>query len=146
MLILTFAGFAVRSREEAHVALAAVAPRHVQAVAALAQVHILRTLVTICTNTRRRPLGYVSRGISSTGIKVWGRSSANLSSRSRLQRSPLCTHSGRSPWCSYSQHCGYTCEYRWNTRPDLKGTENIIFPYSNGTEIVKSGGSTKVKG
>lgn len=49
---LTLAGLPISSRDEAHVALAAVASRHVQAVAALAQVAVLRTLVTVCGQTQ----------------------------------------------------------------------------------------------
>lgn len=48
---LTFAGLPVSCGDEAHVALAAVASRQVQAVAALAQVAVLRALVAVCSHT-----------------------------------------------------------------------------------------------
>lgn len=45
---LTLTGFAISGGEEAHVTLAAVAPRQVQAVAALTQVAVVSALVTVC--------------------------------------------------------------------------------------------------
>lgn len=49
---LTIAGLPVSCGDEAHVAFAAVASRQVQAVAALTQVAVLRTLVGVCSRTQ----------------------------------------------------------------------------------------------
>lgn len=125
---LTIAGLPVSSGDEAHVAFAAVASRHVQAVAALAQVAVLRTLVTVCGHTQseshypeRCNKGWKMAGVGSKCMYVCTRV-CDLSRRNHLLRIPPCMCSGMNPMCCDTQRCCCTCASHLSTHPGLQHT------------------------
>lgn len=70
---LTVAGLPISSGDETHVAFATVASRQVQAVAALAQVAVLRALIAVCGQTqslRRALQRNMNMGVSLTYVRV----------------------------------------------------------------------------
>lgn len=70
---LTIAGLPISSGDETHVAFATVASRQVQAVAALAQLAVLRALIAVCGQTqalRRARQHNMNMGVSLKGVRV----------------------------------------------------------------------------
>lgn len=120
---LTIAGLPISSRDEAHVAFAAVASRHVQAVAALAQVAVLRALVTVCGQTQSDTVIALNDATRDEKWRVWDWNMyvcMYLSRRSHLPRIPPCMCSGMNPSCCDTLRCCCTCASHLSTHPGLQ--------------------------
>jgi hypothetical protein len=133
---LTLAGLSVRGWDETHVTFTTVASRNIQAVTALTQVHVICTLIAVCTRTHKHIITnhftennkQVLRSTVKWNIWTWVRVwPCDLSSRIRPQRIRPCSGSGMIPWCSDSLRCCCTCGSRWNTHPGLKHTQMVDY-------------------